>query len=168
GRGQQNGRPGGRPFIDQDWSGREDSNLRPRGPEPRALARLSHAPTTSKERLLYHARRRIAKSGRFPARAFGVHGLLGHVFAPRLLLARALRRAQRREPPTEGAQDGMVRRVGLQRADGDDAAAHGVDVRHLVADPVVLALFDPVIRAPAWIEALEDRPFVLATALDGD
>ena len=25
-------------------SGREDSNLRPRGPEPRALARLSHAP----------------------------------------------------------------------------------------------------------------------------
>jgi hypothetical protein len=27
------------------WSGREDSNLRPPGPEPGALARLSHAPT---------------------------------------------------------------------------------------------------------------------------
>jgi hypothetical protein len=26
------------------WSGREDSNLRPPGPEPGALARLSHAP----------------------------------------------------------------------------------------------------------------------------
>ena len=29
-------------------SGREDSNLRPRGPEPRALARLSHAPMTNR------------------------------------------------------------------------------------------------------------------------
>ncbi len=27
-----------------NWSGREDSNLRPPGPEPGALARLSHAP----------------------------------------------------------------------------------------------------------------------------
>src|SRR4051812_17588241 len=28
----------------RNWSGREDSNLRPPGPEPGALARLSHAP----------------------------------------------------------------------------------------------------------------------------
>ena len=34
--------------------------------------------------------------------------------------------------------------------------------------PVVLALLDPVVRAPPRIEALEDRALVLAPALHGD
>src|ERR1035438_5366133 len=32
------------------WSGRVDSNHRPPGPEPGALARLSHAPNTHRKR----------------------------------------------------------------------------------------------------------------------
>ena len=87
---------------------------------------------------------------------------------PRLRLAGALGRTQRGQPPAERAHHRVVGRVGLQRADRDEAAAHRVDVRHLVAEPVVLALFDPVVRAAARIEALEDRAFVLAAALDGD
>ncbi len=39
--------PKGFNFSEMRWSGREDSNLRPPGPEPGALARLSHAPNTS-------------------------------------------------------------------------------------------------------------------------
>jgi hypothetical protein len=46
------GLPSGAPFqllyfLSLRWSGREDSNLRPLGPEPSALARLSHAPVGS-------------------------------------------------------------------------------------------------------------------------
>jgi hypothetical protein len=37
-------------LLNRWWSGREDSNLRPLGPEPSALARLSHAPTVGKRR----------------------------------------------------------------------------------------------------------------------
>ena len=31
-------------FNPENWSGRTDLNCRPRGPKPRALAKLSHAP----------------------------------------------------------------------------------------------------------------------------
>src|SRR5271170_7565975 len=34
-------------YRELEWSGRVDSNHRPPGPEPGALARLSHAPTAS-------------------------------------------------------------------------------------------------------------------------
>src|SRR5690242_9973370 len=37
--------------VKTKWSGRVDSNHRPPGPEPGALARLSHAPSTNEELL---------------------------------------------------------------------------------------------------------------------
>ncbi len=42
---------------ERNWSGREDSNLRPPGPEPGALARLSHAPCFTSLAALFRLRR---------------------------------------------------------------------------------------------------------------
>jgi hypothetical protein len=54
-------------LLNLKWSGREDSNLRPLGPEPSALARLSHAPVGYDSRFIPRARR--------PAKSAGVRAL---------------------------------------------------------------------------------------------
>ena len=66
---KENGEPRGLPVAHRSgWSGREDSNLRPLGPEPSALARLSHAPVEDALRL-YHAPRAHAKGSVVPTTA---------------------------------------------------------------------------------------------------
>ena len=48
-------------FLQKKWSGQQDSNLRPHGPKPRALARLSHAPILSLLRYSFFLKNQVFK-----------------------------------------------------------------------------------------------------------
>src|SRR5258708_28671441 len=71
-------------------------------------------------------------------------------------------------PAPEGGEHGVVGGVGRGGGDRDQALPDGVDVGHLVAQPPIAALLDPVVRAAARVEALEDGSFVLPPPLHGD
>src|SRR5258708_13263778 len=71
-------------------------------------------------------------------------------------------------PAPEGGEHGVVGGVGLEGGDRDQALPDGVDVGHLVAQPPVAALLDPVVRAAARVEALGDGSFVLPPPLPRD
>ena len=54
-------------FKELGWSGRVDSNHRPPGPEPGALARLSHAPKTKSGTSSVYHRPRLQNVRRYQA-----------------------------------------------------------------------------------------------------
>src|SRR6266566_2401156 len=58
--------------MEEEWSGRVDSNHRPPGPEPGALARLSHAPTHP----VYHLFRTPAASAHHDRGAGALQGAI--------------------------------------------------------------------------------------------
>src|SRR5206468_11256952 len=70
-------------------------------------------------------------------------------------------------PRAKRGEHRVAGRVGLERRDRDEAAAHRVDVGELVAQPAVVPFLDPVVRLAARVEGLEDRALVLAPALHG-
>ena len=84
------------------WSGRLDSNQRPRGPKPRALAKLSYAPS---ERPLWRRAALRQAWGRLrrtrPARAAGPSARAGRQRIRRRVEARAGIREVERRPPLE-------------------------------------------------------------------